>query len=271
MIFGENSRRGSSSLIVVMVVAVVALAGMLVYVAIDRNVMTVNGYALPGSTFTIQTEETGAASDSEEGTIYGYSNGSYFVGYAGGDGITIYDVDVNSIFGGSIPSEYVSTSIGDVDVPGLGKTPGTTTTVDISEPGEGTMRFEYTSILHGLPFSFSLYYNNGISEDEATMKMTSSNIIVGDYDGTPQITQTFVSNSSTTVVIQAISTSVDGNYLYRMSKSDYSLYYVGDDNLIPAYRTTGSNTYSVSDATLTFSDSGITQIVWSGTYTPQNN
>ena len=271
MIFGENSRRGSSSLIVVMVVAVVALAGMLVYVAIDRNVLTVDGYALPGSSITLRSEETGFPSDSEEGVIYGYSDGLYYIGYEDGTRITSYDIDVDSIFGGTIPPEYVSTSAGEVEVPGLGRTACTTTIVDITEPGEGTMRIEYTSILHGLPFSFSLYYNNGASEDRATIEMVSSDIDVGDYSDVPEISQTFSGSSSNNVVVRAISTSVDGSYLYRMTKADSNLYYVGNGNMIPTYRNTGSNSYVLHDATLTFNDSGITQIVWSGTYTPQRS
>ena len=73
MRFGENSRKGTSSLIVVMLVAVIALAGTAVYVALDRTVLTTDGYVLPGSTIEYNDGDTGGPISY---TILGYSNGT---------------------------------------------------------------------------------------------------------------------------------------------------------------------------------------------------
>ena len=112
MIFGENSRKGSSSLIVVMVVAVVALAGMLVYVAIDRNVLTSDGYALPGTVFDYSMNGVYVGSL----TVEGYDDGTYY--YSEDEG---YDVVINEYAEAVIHDELLQLDEHEVtvDVPGI--------------------------------------------------------------------------------------------------------------------------------------------------------
>ena len=138
---------------------------------------------------------------------------------------------------------------------------------------EGTIRMEYTTILHGLFYSFSSHYNNGISDETTKITMESSNIHVGDYENVPKISQTFTGSGTTTVIIQAISTSVENGYLFSLTKSGTNniRYFVGTNDMIPVYIIPGSGVYNFADVTLNISGNGITLINWDGTYRPQTS
>ena len=270
MRFEENSRKGASSLIVVMFVAVIALAGTAVYVALDETVLTTDGYALPGSTITLTA--SGTESSSQTGIIYGYHNGTYYVGNEKGEEITDLSLDISEAYSG-IPQELITTTTGTVNVPGLGNTASVTQSFNYTAANEGTIRMEYTTILHGLFYSFSSHYNNGISDETTKITMESSKIHVGDYENVPKISQTFTGSGTTTVIIQAISTSVENGYLFSLTKSgtDNIRYFDGTNDMIPVYIIQGSSVYNFADVTLNISGNDITLINWDGTYRPQTS
>lgn len=254
MRFGVNSRKGASSLIVVMFVAVIALAGTAVYVALDRTVLTEDGYALPGSTYTysIEINNTHVMSTSYE--IVGYSDGQYYekniAGLSGSsDTIIAHEFTIKDIPEGT-NSESVT-----VNVPGLGNTSGTRYTAL-----EDGIEFSVTIILHGLAYSVDLGYG--------VVKMTDADIVVGNY-GSPAISSsTFSSTGNSRATISCISQSVDGHYLYEITvpSSSGSAYYVGDKSKIPANMTPGSTTFTVdseemsNDPVLTISNNSVSEI-----------
>ena len=250
MRFGENSRKGASSLIVVMLVAVIALAGTAVYVALDRTVLTTYGYALPGSTLTYSSVEDGTDITY---TIYGYDNGDYVWKYA------------NGLTTESIPEEYfVGTE--QVDVPGIGKTEARVYAQD-----EGSTSMTMRTVFHGLPFDATMNVN-GV--EVPFMKMISADIELGSYDSVQKSTKNFTSSSGS-AEINRVSKSIDGDFLYKVTFSNVSSigYYVGDDNGVPVDATNnrfiieGSSSLSL-DITLNISGSSISSIViGSVTYT----
>lgn len=260
MRFGENSRKGASSLIVVMLVAVIALAGTAVYVALDRTVLTTDGYALPGSTVEYAASEN-SISASSVATIVGYSDGTYYSILTNMYGDDDY-IDEHFPIPDNLDGESVK-----VNVPGLGMTDGMKYTIT-SSGVTGTV----TTILHGLIYS--------MEAPTISLTISSSDIDVGNYDDASITTSTFVrSGSSNTIVVECISQSTDGGFLYcvRIPSSTYSEgYYIGNASKIPS--DLGNNTtYTVHSesgfsATLTISNGAITQISQGGqTYVPQTS
>lgn len=250
MRFGENSRKGASSLIVVMLVAVIALAGTAVYVALDRTVLTTDGYALPGSTLTYSSLD---AETDLTYTVYGYDGGDYVWKYA------------NGLTTESIPEEYfVGTE--HVDVPGIGKTEARVYAQD-----EGSTSMTMRTVFHGLPFDATMNVN-GV--EVPFMKMISADIELGSYDSVQKSTKNFTSSNGS-AEINRVSKSIDGDFLYKVTFSNVSSigYYVGDDDGVPVDATNnrfvieGSSSLSL-DITLNISGSSIASIViGSVTYT----
>ena len=248
MRFGENSRKGASSLIVVMFVAVIALAGTAVYVALDNTVLSEDGYALPGTTVEYTASE-GGMSGTIKATIVGYSDNTYFaiLTNAYGD-----DYEIDELY--PLSEELDGKSV-KVDVPGLGMTDGTKYTIT-SNGITGTV----TTVLHGLIYS--------VEAPIMSMKMTSSDINLGSYDRPNIATSTFVRNgTSNTLTVECISQSTNGGYLYCVSHSsgtNSEAYYIGNTSKIPSdlgNRTTYTvNSESGFSATLTVSNGTITQI-----------
>ena len=242
MRFGENSRKGASSLIVVMFVAVIALAGTAVYVALDNTVLTKDGHALPGSTITYAYKINGVSVDIDS-EIVGYDGKSYYItNFMNEEGIECLDVSADD----DIKTESIK-----VNVPGIGITNGTKYYAE----NEGAT---ITTVLGGLVYELSSTY--------LSMIIKSTDIDLGSYHDVKADTLSF-KNGSRTATISAISESTNGNYLLCISldsSTQYSneAYYIGDLNCIPADYKSGS-TYVVDESSgckLTISNDTITSI-----------
>lgn len=273
MKFGMNSRKGSSSVIIVMVVVVIALAGTAIYAALDNTMIAKNGYAMPGSTTTYEMKTMNDPSITETVSIFGYTDGGYFIDLDG----TMPQLDPFSLrdlpaIGINIPDELIHTENSKVNVPGLGKAVCTITTVNETY---GTSSFEYkqVSVLNGLVVEMSMtYVFYGEKTIDTEVVMTDSNIEIGDYSKV-SISETLTNSSNDiTVTVNAVSSSTDGHYVYEISKvNEESVFYIGDDNMIPVYVETGTNTFKIYSTTINFDSKGITSIYWNGTYVPATN
>lgn len=274
MIFGENSRRGSSSLIVVMVVAVVALAGMLVYVTIDRNVMTVDSYIMPGSTATFEATGglSGVSSDTTETAemiIVGYHNDTYYILEDGRTSISLSSAE--EILEGYIDEAKVSTS--SIDVPGLGRTTGTVYELTMNF-SDGSTSIALTTICHGMIFSLSYEFDRGSTSTSMGMRMTSSNIVLGDYPQIDSYRKIFTNSVDEVLNVDRLCESTDETYIYRItgdaltSGNIDAAYFRGDSNMIPADVNSSQTVYETSGVRISFNESGIISISYNGTFYP---
>ena len=249
MIFGENSRQGSSSLIVVMVVAVVALTGMLVYVAIDRNVLTSDGYALPGTVFDYSMNGVYVGSL----TVEGYDDGTYY--YSEEEG---YDVVINEYAEAVIHDELLQLDEHEVtvDVPGIGNVVGTTYSMTV-----GSDYISITLVLHGVLYSMSL----SESGETASLQLIGGEISLGDYSQPSEWRRGFSLTPGTTATnyLTRISNSTDGNYLYQFETATETYTYIGNESGIPIGMTGNSCTLTGSHSssqTLTVSNGQVVSI-----------
>lgn len=278
MRFGENSRKGASSLVIVMVVVVIALAGTLVYTTLDRTVLTTDGYALPGSTIEYtSSNNTGTENSTETVRIVGYSNGSYFS--------TSIPADRPFV----TPSEYYESALKQVDstpdyisinIPGLGNTSGVSynfTTEESYGSQTVTVYVNIVTILHGLPAKIEMSSSLGTLTETFTLSITASSINVGSYVNISENSIVFSSSYSSnpaTITVSRVSNSVDGFFVYHIVKSDVSnesYYYVGDSKGIPQYVTTGSTMCEYGSVDLYYDSNGLTRINWNGDYYPDLN
>ena len=240
MRFGVNSRKGASSLIVVMFVAVIALAGTAVYVALDETVMAENGYALPGSTFEYRDS---TSDDRLTLTVVGFGDGLYYFENTN-SGARAYDAVVNEI--SSIGSyleyfedrgiEYTRENV-NVDVPDVGKTNGVRYVVEIEQEV-----MTITTVLHGIPYS--------VEAAGESLIMTESDASIGEYSNPNNWHRNYVSRGTTTPVytLERIGKASDGNFIYRMDISMYDNFtFIGDSNGIPIGVTTSSCQISDTD------------------------
>lgn len=267
MRFGENSRKGASSLIVVMFVAVIALAGTAVYVALDRTVLTTDGYALPGSTISYDVKDTtGTEDDSATMTVFGFDDGAYIMGE-----MPIQSPFVNTLEVFDIPN--VESIEGMVDVPGLGRTPSTTYSFNTTDSmGSMTINITITmtTILHGLPFSYTMTGSSGTLSETLTLETVSSDIIVGNY-ASQASSERFTGSVNQTITVDRISESIDGNYIYHIQKSNddvESYYYIGNSVGVPQYLPSSTTSCKEGSVTLYFDNTGLTRIYWNGDYLP---
>ena len=251
MRFGENSRKGASSLIVVMFVAVIALAGTAVYVALDNTILTESGYVLPGSTIEYNPAD---AEKPVSYTVLGYHDGTY-----------IWDTP-----NGYIDMELLPTSskIGTetVNVPGIGKTDATVYSATLSG-----MSAILRTVFNGLPYDMHVNVN-GV--EIPFVSMTDAKIKLGSYDTFDKFNKTYTSGKAS-ITLERISSSTNNDFVYTFkTNNSYIAYYVGDANGIPADFTTG-NSYLVEssdyDIRLNISNNTIPSFTMGGmTYTASN-
>lgn len=266
MRFGENSRKGASSLIVVMLVAVIALAGTAVYVALDRTVLTTDGYALPGSTYTYSIEMSGTNILSESYEIVGYYDGEYYqrtiAGLSGSSNV----ISPHEFSIGEVPDD-VKTEFITVNVPGLGNTSATRYSTT-----ENGIDVSVTTILGGLAYAVNI--------GEGKFSITSSDISVGTYNDPDLPSSTFTSANNSRATISCISSSTNGNYLYEVTVPSTSgnAYYIGNESKIPMNLSSGSTSFTVesdemlNDPILTISNNTISEIrCGSTTYSAANS
>lgn len=264
MRYGTNSRKGSSSVIIVMIVVVIALAGTAIYAALDNTVLTKDGYAMPGSTATYILYEADTPSENEKGelTVFGYSDRHYVMGSDDYTTVSYIIEELSTIFDDSEITDPITTSTGKVNVPGLGNTSSVTNTVDLDI---GTICM--TTVLNGMIYDLEAKMASGAIE--FSMKMTDSDIKLGEY---PTVAGSEVfSNSmnSVTVTVTSESISVNDLYLYKITKSDdvssYNVaYYIGNENKVPAFAKTGSSSFTTNGVTIQFDNDGINSINWDG-------
>lgn len=262
MKYGTNSRRGSSSVIIVMVVVIIALAGTAVYVALDNTVLTKNGYAMPGSTFEITaTVETDGQEMSVKSTqtVYGYADGMCVFGTKDTELLFMNTDEVNDD-----PNIEISTV--NLNVPGLGNTTGTKYSMTTND--SNTMIYnEIITILHGIPYSTIIEGTyDGITERTESV-ITDMNVKLGDYSKVSG-SDTFT-NSTSSIVVEATSESIDGMILYQVSKTNGDrTFFVGDEDMIPYFIDKGDTSYDTTRLNITFNNTGITSIRFDGvTYT----
>lgn len=254
MRFGENSRKGASSLIVVMLVAVIALAGTAVYVALDRTVLTTDGYALPGSTYTYSVEMSGTSILSESYEIVGYYDGEYYqrtiAGLSGSSNV----ISPHEFSIGEVPDDVKTESI-TVNVPGLGNT--SATRYSTTEKGND---ISVTIILGGLAYSVNI--------GGERISITSADFSVGTYNDPDIPSSTFTSANNSHATISCISSSTNGNYLYEVTVPSTSgnAYYIGNESKIPLNLSSGSTSFTVesdemyNDPILTIANNTISEI-----------
>lgn len=261
MKFGENSRKGASSLVIVMVVVIVALAGTLIYTALDRSVLTTDGYAMPGSSITYGVEINGTDVMFQSYEIVGYANDNYY-GEVTASLSSIGSIELVGLSMEEVPSTVSRESI-NVNVPGLGMTKAIRFTVT-----EAGMTTTATFILNGLLFDAEV--------GGERMHMTDCDISVGEYSTVNIPSSTYSATSGSTITLSCISTSVDGGYLYSIASTSSGQtpeYYIGNASKIPVDLATGSTSYEIvsdsySGTTLTISNGAVTQIEFGGnTYT----
>lgn len=271
MRFGTNSRKGSSSVIIVMVVVVIALAGTAIYAALDNTVMAKDGYAMPGSTVTYSgsdVESPGLIGE-EHLTIFGYSDGLYVVS---DDGKTVSAMTIASVDEVQTdPYVHIEESTGKIDVPGLGKTKCVTSMIYCDYP-DIKFNVAITKILNGLLYSIEYDFPDG-EQPGSSLTISDSDISVGEYStasGSKILSNT---TNNITITVENECVSIDGLYLYKISRSDENTngftpeYYIGDQNMVPAFAGTGANSFSTGSATINFNSNAITSIYWNGTYT----
>ena len=251
MRFGENSRKGASSLIVVMLVAVIALAGTAVYVALDRTVLTTDGYVLPGSTIEYNDGDTGGPISY---TILGYSNGTY-----------IWDTP-NGYIDMEIMPTNTKTGTETVDVPGIGKTKATVYSATL-----GGANAVLRTVFNGLPYDIKVDFNG---TEIQFVSMNDANIQLGSYDTFDKFSRTYTSGTAS-ITLERISASTNDDFVYAFEAASGPIaYYVGDANGIPADFTTGSSYHidgKVADIRLNISNNTIPSFTMEGmTYTASN-
>ena len=258
MKFGENSKKAASGLIVVMLVAVIALAGTAIYVTLDKTVLTEDGYAMPGSTITFTSKTIGTNDDREVSTtmtIAGYGNNNYFIFKDGKLGYQ-FD-DMNGI------DDEVGLSVKDVkvNIPGLGN-------VDAKEYSmtDDDSSMAITVALHGLVVTVTV--KGQTVTEELTIK--DSNITLGDYK---QISEQKFVNSNKSITLFCHCKSTNDRYLcevYTGTSGYKNVVYFADSSGIPqnaGNRCTVEGAYS--EATLNISNGKIVSIEYDGmTYTP---
>ena len=261
MRFGENSRKGASSLIVVMFVAVIALAGTAVYVALDKTVLTTDGYALPGS--TIEMSMVGEPL-SEEATVVGYFDGNYVLD-TGSEHLTV--MSINEMLDTSNTGINVDfkKSTGTVNVPGLGNTACVIYSFNSELLGESA---KIVTILHGLIFSME-------SEDELSnysyhVQISDCDIKLGNYSDVSPSEVSFKSSSGNTITVERVSASIDDSFVFMIASNTTSYaFYIGNEDMVPV-RATGSQT-SISvdtNVTINLSNGDVRSITINGvTYT----
>lgn len=246
MRFGDNSRKGASSIITVMFVAVIALAGTLVFVALDRSILNADGYALPGS--VIEYNSLDYENGVETYTVLGYHNGSYIW---------------------KTPGEYIDTEemptadkIGTetVNVPGIGKARAEIYSVTVAGY-QATMR----TVFHGLPYDITIFIG---TISYKLIEIGKTDIELGTYGNTIDYEQNFTGKSGTATV-DCVSQSTNGDYVFRVSSTATAsnAFYIGNSKGIPVDFTSGSYTVASngsSSVTLTISGDKITAISING-------
>ena len=251
MRFGENSRKGASSLIVVMFVAVIALAGTAVYVALDNTILTEGGYALPGSTVEYNS---GDAEKPVSYTILGHHDGAY-----------VWDTPYGYIDMEIMPTDS-KTGTETVNVPGIGKTKATVYSATLSG-----MSAVLRTVFNGLPYDMHVNVN-GV--EVPYVSMTDAKIKLGSYETFDKFNKTYTSGTAS-ITLERISSSTNDDFVYTFKANNgYIAFYVGDANGIPADFITG-NSYLVEssnyDIRLNISNDTIPSFTMGGkTYTASN-
>lgn len=226
MRFGENSRKGASSLIVVMLVAVIALAGTAVYVTLDRTILTTDGYALPGSTFEMSMV---GEPINEKATIVGYYNGGYIIDGEDSDYVSYMDVnEMLDTSGSNINVEFERTT-GSVNVPGLGNTSCVTYSFESKLLGVSA---KIVTILNGL--IFSMESTDSLDNQSYHVQISDSNINIGNYNNVSTSETLFRSSSGSTVTIERVSASISDSFVYLISDNNTQYaFYVGNEAMVP--------------------------------------
>lgn len=253
MMFDRRGHNGASTLITAMLVAIVALAGTAVYAAVSSNANH-DGYALPGT--TLEYEMSGGIFGGLKlvlsPTVVGYSDEYVFNKSTIGS-------DAVSAWGFADDLKNKSSSGVNVNVPGLGKTSGSSYT--ITDSGE---TLKVITILHGMVYSVD-------SESGYTMKLVSGDFKLGEYKAPGIKAQTLKATSgSSTLDLNCVSISTDGNYMFEFAGvNGYDFYYVGNDKGIPTDLGTKTS-YQISNgsgyyATMTFADGALSSITVNST------
>ncbi len=235
-----------------MLVAVVALAGTAIYAALDHTILTKDGYALPGSTFTY--ESSGLKNTV---IIAGYDNGTYLYLNSYADKDAIDQMESEDELKVTIPNVTIQKSNGHVNVPGIGNTSSTTYRVETE-----TQTATITYILNGLIYDFKVYEETG--SDSVTLK--NSDAKIGDYRN-PDIPAMSFENGSKKATISCVCDSIDDLYLYRINVDEAFGYYLGNDIGIPTNmgNSTSKDIYTnYGDVTITISNDGVMSLKHGG-------
>ncbi len=253
MKFDKRKHSGASTLITAMLVAIVALAGTAVYAVVSSNA-THDGYAMPGT--TLEYEMSGGTFGGMKlvfsPAVVGYSDEYILNMSMSGD-------DIVSPWGLADELKDKSSSSVKVDVPGLGKTTGSSYT--ITDSGE---TLKVITILHGMVYSVE-------SSSGYAVKLTSGDYKLGDYKapGIKAVTLKATSGSGT-LDLNCVSTSNNGKYVFEFAGVNGSdFYYVGDGKGIPADLGTKTSCQisnnSGNSATMTFSNGALSSITVNST------
>ena len=246
MRFNKRKHSGASTLITAMLVVIVALAGTAVYAVVSSNA-THDGYAMPGTTlkYEFSLSATDGITYLTSPTVLGYSDDYILSCSMIGEGYAMAWRIADEL------KDKSSTGI-KVDVPGLGKTDGRY--YDVTIDG---IKAKVTTILHGMVYSFE--------SSESSMKLVSGDFKLGDYKapGIKAVTLK-ASSGSSTLDLNCVSASTNGNYVFGFKESDsYTFYYVGDSKGVPVDLGTKTS-YSFSNsghyATMTFANGALSSI-----------
>lgn len=242
MRFGENSRKGASSIIIVLFVAVIALAGTAVYVALDETVLTTDGYALPGSTIEMSME---GEQISEKATIVGYYDGSYILDTES-EYLSVMNVDDMLDTSGSGINVKFERSTGSVDVPGLGNTACVIYSFDSELLG---ISAKLTTILHGLVFSMES--TDRLDNYSYHVQISDCDIVLGNYNSVSPSENTFRSSSGSTITVERVSDSIDDSFVYMISSGNTAhAFYIGNEDMVPEGSSTTQTSITVDEGVI---------------------
>ena len=270
MRFGENSRKGASSIVIVLFVAVIALAGTTVYVTLDKTVLSDDGYAAAGSTLTYVIESENII-QGVKATVVGYDSNDQTYYFDSGESITSIDKELMLTFlDKEIDDKYIRSSDGTTFVEGIGNLKSTTYTVSISE-GNQSLDMKVVTVLNGMVYSAYIDFIFGTNDEEADIHIKLStmdmDVSLGSYDTLSKSLS--LKSGSANATISVISSSINGNYLYRLSTTQDSCYFIGDSDMIPIGTEANGSAEIYSGVTIYSANNEISRIVWDGTtFTP---